>query len=140
MRPAVTEKPKTVLEADLRSILRDADRFPSGTVSFAEFGFGGDPGLPDCLISSRGELERILRPVELKLGNSVVSGLRPSQRRWHKDSLRVGLRTFGLTISKSRIVRGFELELEGLAIIERLKFEVGQGDLDFELLQNELFN
>jgi hypothetical protein len=38
-------------------------------------------------------------PLELKRGQYVHKGLRPSQVRWHKDSHSLGIRTFGATIT-----------------------------------------
>ena len=99
---------KTVLEADLRHILRDVRRFPSGTVSFCEFARGGDAGLPDCWLAGRNQW----LPLELKRGGSVLKGLRPTQHAWHRDSLELGIKTWGLTIaSNTKKVLLFEFVL-----------------------------
>lgn len=132
-------KNKKVLEANLRSILRDTARFPSGAVSFVEFAPGGDSGIPDCWIVDRGVNPPVHKPVELKLGISVIAGLRPSQRRWHKDSLNIGARTFGLAIDLEGTVRGYELVLKDSELFEIIRIKDEQRRLCWQMLEEELF-
>lgn len=94
------------LEGDLRDILRDEERFPFSCVIFTEFAKGGDAGAPDCWIAYK----PMWVPLELKLGSSVVKKLRPSQRRWHKDSLLAGCPTFGAAID-GEYIHVFRIEL-----------------------------
>jgi hypothetical protein len=56
-------------------------------------------------------------PLELKLGPSVLKKLRPSQRRWHKDSLLAGIPTFGAAINREE-VHVFRLELHEGGLLE----------------------
>ena len=100
-------KNSAVLESDLRSILRDEERFPLGTVSFCEWARGGDPGLPDTWVA----VAPLWAPVELKRGRGVIKGLRPSQRRWHKTSLLLNVPTFGLTYDGTKVYL-LELKLD----------------------------
>ena len=108
---------RTVLEADLRFILRDESRFPFGTVSFCEFARGGDPGFPDSMIAG----PRHWIPTELKRGGSVVKNLRPTQRRWHRTSLELGIPTYGMSISlNGKQVLVFSLGLDSGGLNEYL--------------------
>lgn len=99
-------KRTTVLESDLRNILRDESRFPMGTVSFCEFGKGGDPGFPDTMIAVTPNWQ----PLELKRGRAIIKHLRPTQRRWHKTSLLLCIPTFGAAYDGAK-VRLFKLSI-----------------------------
>jgi len=103
------------LERDLRAILRDEGRFRSSHITFTEFAKGGDAGAPDCWFTSGSHCH----PLELKLGASVVKKLRPSQRRWHKDHLALGVHTYGASINGD-IVMLFELQLYPGGILKEL--------------------
>lgn len=96
------------LEKDLRTLLRSEDRFPSGAISFTEYGRGGDSGVCDCWFA----FDRRWNPLELKRGAQVLNRLRPSQIRWHKDSLSFGIRTFALSLHRG-VITMYELSLEG---------------------------
>ena len=114
----------TVLESNLRALLRETARFPSGTVTFCEFAKGGDPGMPDCWIAGNLCLitgKRHWLPTELKRGPSVLKALRPSQRLWHRTSIELGIRTFGMTISYSgESIDVFELGLSNGNLFESM--------------------
>lgn len=87
------------LENELRKILRDDSRFPSGAITFTEYAMGGDSGAPDAWFSC----DSRWNPLELKRGKNPVKSLRPSQVRWHKDSLRRGVASFLATIHQGKI-------------------------------------
>lgn len=128
----------TVRESELRKILRDHGRFPIGSVSFCEYGLGGDPGLPDSWID--GGAGHWL-PLELKRGPSVAKELRPSQRLWHRTSIERGIRTFGATLTTGGVVIGFELGLQMSDRPSIIESELGRADKDavnLELIQKWL--
>lgn len=52
-------------------------------------------------------------PLELKRGNSVVAGLRPTQRLWHRNSLNLGIQTYGMTLRQDESVSLVALRLSG---------------------------
>ena len=87
------------IEADLRHIMQDDSKFPTGTVTFVEHGKGGDAGAPDTFFAH----DRWI-PLELKMGPSVVKELRPTQRRWHLISLLLGITTYGATIDGDVVI------------------------------------
>lgn len=95
----------TVLERDLRALLRDESRFPFGTVTFTEFAMGGDAGAPDSWIAALSHAQ----PVELKRGKSALKGLRPSQKQWHLSCAVYGVRTYGLAIDTTGTIRLFRM-------------------------------
>lgn len=105
-----------MIESHLRSILRDDLRFPSNRITFTEFAKGGSSGVVDCWFAHGGRWN----PLELKLGSSVVKNLRPTQRRWHRDSLELGIPTYGASIDDN-VVRVFELYLKAGTIKEKLR-------------------
>ena len=123
-----------VLESDLRRLTRDERRFPPGTVSFFEPGVGSDFGLPDCFFA--GLFPGMFRhwvPCELKRGPSVLKELRPSQRLWHRNSLHLGIPTYGASISLDEDrISIFKLSLIGKKIsgdlIETKIGDLGQGE------------
>lgn len=124
-------KTKTVLEGDLRKLLRDDARFPSGTVTFCEWAPGGDPGMPDSWVACHGRWE----PLELKRGSSVVKELRPAQRLWHRTSLKLGIPTHGLTIEHTGgRVLVFRLILNERVLEEVLLEEVDSNSLQLDVL------
>lgn len=89
---------RPVLESKLRKLIRDPMRFDDGSVSFIEYGHGGDAGIPDTLV----HWEDRLVPLELKRGPSVLKALRPAQRLWHRTTLTNGAQTFGASIEASK--------------------------------------
>lgn len=113
---------KPHLEGNLRDILRDEERFPFSCVTFTEFAKGGDAGAPDCWVA----YAPMWVPLELKLGPSVVKKLRPSQRRWHRDSLEQGCPTFGASVWEG-YVHVFAIELQGGDLVENC---LGSFDVD----------
>ena len=102
MKRKITGDDQLAVEDDLRDVMQDPERFPTGSVSFVEFASGGDPGFPDTMVL--GEDRWI--PLELKCGN-ILRALRPAQVRWHKTSLIGGVPTFAISISR----RGFQVWL-----------------------------
>lgn len=122
-----------VLEGDLRKIMRDPMRFPSGTLFFGEFGHGGDPGLPDAWLAGN---SRWL-PLELKKGNSVVKALRPSQRKWHRESLERGIATYGATIRGvgSQNVLIVRIVLVGSTLMEEYVADIAADELTYDWLR-----
>jgi hypothetical protein len=121
------------LEGDLRKLLRDLKRFPSGAISFCEFGKGGDPGLPDSFLAGA----RHWIPLELKRGKSVVRNLRPSQRKWHRDSLERDIPTYGATIigeAPHRILIMRLLLING-ELSEELIAECSSQDINYDWLR-----
>lgn len=120
-----------VLESTLRNALKDEERFPIGTVTLVEPGLGSDFGLPDSFIVGQTHWE----PCELKRGNSVVKGLRPTQRRWHRQSLHLGVQTYGMTLRNDGVVNVVAIRLAGGlmgGLSEELLREVDLTKLDYD--------
>lgn len=105
--------------------MRDVTRFPSGTVSFSEPGLGSDFGLPDAWVANA----PAWTPVELKRGPSVVKELRPTQRLWHRNSLSLGIQTYGMTLRSDGTVALVALRLSGGFMSELLEDALGEVDL-----------
>lgn len=118
-------------ESELRQILRDESRFDPLAVSFCEFGLGGDPGLPDTWFAFNNRWNAF----ELKRGKGVAKQLRPSQIRWHKGSLRFGIRTFGMTISAdAQMVDVIEIIRPGRSLADNLLAKVPASELNYSII------
>lgn len=114
------------LEKDLRSILRDERRFPLGTITFTEYAMGGDSGAPDSWFIADDHWQ----PLELKRGPSVVKKLRPTQIRWHKDSLIRNVRTYGATIHNGWVAV-FELGIKKSGLTEKFWCDFPQDEFSY---------
>lgn len=116
--------------------MRDPDRFPLGTVSFCEPGLGADAGLPDTWVAGDGRWE----PLELKRGSrGVVAELRPSQVRWHKTSLRLGIQTYGASLRAcGGLVDMFRLGIEGKVLTEELIECIPVQDYNYDRIRNNM--
>jgi hypothetical protein len=124
-----------VLEKDLRDMFRDQDRFPYGSVTLIEPGLGCDSGVADVLVT----VKPVMVPLELKLGDSVVSELRASQRAWVKDGHEFGRRHFGMSIAKSgKRLSLFELKVLNNVVVEDLICQMKPQQLKYSSLERLL--
>lgn len=117
---------RKVLESELRSRMRDAKFFPEGVVTFIEPGTGADSGVSDTLVI----IDGVLVPVELKRGRSVLSGLRPSQRAWHRTQAHLGVKTYGATLTQDLLVLAYRIRLTGGIMSDLTETLIGTSSLD----------
>lgn len=116
---------RKVMESELRRRMRDAAFFPEGLATFIEPGQGADSGVSDTLVA----IEGILVPIELKRGRSVLSGLRPSQRAWHRTQASNGVRTYGATLTQDCLVLVYRIALTGGIMSELTELLIGTSSL-----------
>jgi hypothetical protein len=126
---------KKLLESHLRRQLREDKRFADGTVTLLEPGKGSDTGLPDSFFAVNGHWE----PIELKRGHSVISELRPSQKRWHRNSLYHGIQTYGLLLRRDESVLMVALALSGGLMSELLEHPLAEFKL-YEFNHGDVVN